>query len=152
MSAIIDLDTSDLVCRGLLLCIQFIHTDCRVYSERSQTIENGNCIFYSIYSKICELQPKNILLRQNLLVLLTILSFACTGNAFNVLFLGPFVGTSHFLYCKSFVIELLKRGHQVTFMTSNSMKEMNLANYTEILIEPRFEIEKMSKFRLSKFI
>lgn len=83
---------------------------------------------------------------QNPLIFLVLVSFVSSSEALRILFLGPFVGTSHFLYCKSFVIELLKRGHDVTFVTSNSMKSMNLTAYTEILVEPRFDIEKMSKF------
>lgn len=48
------------------------------------------------------------------------------------------------------MIELLNRGHDVTFLTSNSMMHMNLSRYTEILVEPRFPIETVSK--LTRFV
>lgn len=47
-------------------------------------------------------------------------------------------GKSHFLYTSTFVRVLLNRGHEVTYLTSTSisMNEPNLANYTEVLIDP----------------
>lgn len=59
--------------------------------------------------------------------------------------MGPFNGKSHVLYCELFVKELLNRGHEVTFITNNSLMKFNLKNYTEVLIDPPFDINKMSE-------
>lgn len=77
-----------------------------------------------------------------LLKILLCISFC---NAYKVLFLAPFHGKSHFLFMKSFVLTLLDRGHHVTYLTSNSMKHLNLANYTEYLIDPPFDFDSISK-------
>lgn len=39
----------------------------------------------------------------------------------------------------SFVRNLIDRGHEVTYLTSNSLKHLNLTNYTEVLIDPAIE-------------
>ena len=63
-----------------------------------------------------------------------------------MLFLTPFNGKSHQLYVSSFVIALLDRGHEVTFLTSQSLNHLKLKNYTEILIDPPFDIHSVCKF------
>lgn len=40
---------------------------------------------------------------------------------------------------RNFVEELLKRTHNVTFLTSLSMGKQSIANYTEVLIDPTFD-------------
>lgn len=40
------------------------------------------------------------------------------------------------MYTSSFVRALLDRGHEVTYLTSISMNQPNLVNYTEVLIDP----------------
>lgn len=58
----------------------------------------------------------------------------------------------------SFVRNLIDRGHEVTYLTGNSLKHLNLTNYTEILIEPSIEeshskttiLKLLSKFRFYK--
>lgn len=72
------------------------------------------------------------------MVLLSLLVAVC--NAYKVLVLGPINSPSHFLYVSSFVRALLDRGHDVTYLTSNSMKNLNLANYTEVLIDPPMDL------------
>lgn len=67
-------------------------------------------------------------------------------NAYRVLVLGPMVGKSHFLYISSFVRALLGRGHEVTYLTSNSLSKSNLANYTEVLVDPPLDLFKESKY------
>lgn len=58
----------------------------------------------------------------------------CSG--YKVLVLAPVNGKSHFLFMSSFVRALHNRGHDVAFLTSNTLTHLNMANYTEILIDP----------------
>lgn len=84
---------------------------------------------------------------QNLfLVLFSCLAAASTLNGYKILFMAPFNQKSHFLYCQSFVKELLNRGHEVTFITSSSLTELNLKNYTEVLIDPPFDFTALSMY------
>lgn len=57
-------------------------------------------------------------------------------NGYKILFLAPFNGKSHFMYTSAFARKLLDRGHEVTYLTSISMNQPNLVNYTEVLIDP----------------
>lgn len=68
---------------------------------------------------------------------LSLLATVC--NAYKVLVLGPMSAPSHFLYVSSFVRALLDRGHEVTYLTSNSLSKLNSANYSEILIDPPYD-------------
>lgn len=63
-----------------------------------------------------------------------------TVNGYRVLVLGPMNGKSHFLYVSSFVQALQSRGHEVTYLTSNSLMHLKLANYTEVLIDPPLDL------------
>lgn len=65
--------------------------------------------------------------------------------------MGTFNGKSHFLYMQSFVKALLKRGHDVTFITSQSMSNLNLANYTEVLIDPPFDLHSLCEFKMNYY-
>ena len=56
-------------------------------------------------------------------------------NGYKILVLLPFPGPSHFLMFKVFIKELISRGHEVTSISAFPFNE-NLANYTEIIIEP----------------
>lgn len=67
------------------------------------------------------------------------------SSGYKILFLAPFYGKSHTLYMQSFVRELLNRNHEVTFLTSHSLDHLNLANYTEILIDPPFPAAEASE-------
>lgn len=67
------------------------------------------------------------------------------SNGYKILFLGPLNGKSHWLYMSSFVEALIDRGHEVTFLTSNSLKNLNLPNYTEVLIDPPLKMESTSE-------
>ncbi|XP_031627056.1 UDP-glucuronosyltransferase 2B20-like [Contarinia nasturtii] len=64
-------------------------------------------------------------------------------NGYKILFLAPFVWKSHFLFMSEFVKTLVDRQHEVTYLTSNSLKHLNLPNYTEVLIEPPFDMESI---------
>lgn len=68
---------------------------------------------------------------------------ACLG--YKMLFLAPRMGKSHFLYISSFVRALLDREHEVTFVTIHSLSHLNLANYTEIRIDPPSNVAPQSK-------
>lgn len=57
--------------------------------------------------------------------------------------MGPFNGKSHFLYLQHFVRALLDRGHEVTFLTSQTMSQLNLANYSEVLVDPPFDVHSL---------
>lgn len=41
-----------------------------------------------------------------------------------------------------FVRALVEREHKVTFLTSNSLQHLNFPNYTEILIDPPFDMDQ----------
>lgn len=79
-------------------------------------------------------------------IFLTLTMCLTIGHGYKVLFLGPFNGKSHFLYMQSFVLALIDRGHEVTFLTSQSINHIKLKNYTEILIDPPFDIHSLCKF------
>lgn len=70
---------------------------------------------------------------------------ATVVNGYKILFLAPLNGKSHWLYMTKFVMALTDRGHEVTFITSNSLKPFMLANYTEVLIDPPLETESASE-------
>lgn len=76
--------------------------------------------------------------------------FLIACNAYQVLVLGPMNGKSHFLYVSTFVRALLDRGHVVTYLTSMSLNHLKLANYTEVLIDPPFDL--MSTCRVVFFV
>ncbi|XP_031639548.1 UDP-glucuronosyltransferase 1-10-like [Contarinia nasturtii] len=74
-----------------------------------------------------------------ILLLFTSLTFS---DAYKVLFIGIFNGKSHSMFLQSFVKSLLNRGHEVTFLTSQSfMKHTNSTNYSEVLIDPPFDLK-----------
>lgn len=86
---------------------------------------------------------------KNFLRALLTFSMLLTIDGYKVLFLGPFNGKSHFLYMQSFVLALLDRGHEVTFLTSQSLNHLKLENYTEVLIDPPFDLYSLCKFQNS---
>lgn len=75
-----------------------------------------------------------------------VFSLICLSNGYKILMMGPFNGKSHFLYLQHFVRALLDRGHEVTFLTSQSMSQLNLVNYTEVLIDPPFDVYALCEF------
>lgn len=62
-----------------------------------------------------------------------------------ILVLVPFNGKSHWVYMQVFIEALLDRGHEVTTVTSFSMGDQKIANYTEILIDPPMSNEHISE-------
>lgn len=77
--------------------------------------------------------------------MLTIFAAVSVIDGYKILVLGPFNGRSHFLFIRAFVVELLKRSHDVTFVTSISMGKEKIANYTEILIDPPLDFNSLGK-------
>ncbi|XP_049958524.1 UDP-glucosyltransferase 2-like [Schistocerca serialis cubense] len=72
-----------------------------------------------------------------LLVLLpALLAGGCADGA-RILAAVPFPSVSHQYPLRMIVLELVKRGHEVTFITTDPIKK-NIANYTEIDISPAY--------------
>lgn len=55
-------------------------------------------------------------------------------------------GKSHWNYMKVFIDELLNRGNEITCITSVTIGNNKPENYTEVLIEPPYSKENLSKF------
>ena len=69
---------------------------------------------------------------------------ACVNGHKKVLFIAPINGHSHWNYLKIFIRELINREYDVTCITSIRMNDKSLSNYTEILIDPPFNLVNMS--------
>lgn len=75
-------------------------------------------------------------------------------DGYKILFLAQFNGRSHFLWLSSFVLALLDRGHEVTFLTSQSLNH-NLTNpklYKEVLVDPPFDLYSLCKFQNELYV
>lgn len=96
--------------------------------------------------------PTCFFFSQNWRIFVSLSLLVTVCNAYKVLVLGPMNGKSHFLYISTFVRVLLDRGHEVTYLTSNSLSKLNLANYTEVLIDPPLDLMKESMCDKDKFI
>lgn len=70
---------------------------------------------------------------------------ATISDGYRILVVVPINGKSHGLYMESFLKEFLNRGHEITCITSFKMSGPKLNNYTEILIDPPFDMQSMSK-------
>lgn len=79
----------------------------------------------------------------NILAILCALATVVQGH--HILFLVPMNGKSHWNYMQVFIKELLNRGHQITCITSMSIGDFKPENYTEILIDPPFNMQNISK-------
>lgn len=77
---------------------------------------------------------------------LCVFSLATSVQGHKILVIVPMHGKSHWNYMKVFVNELVDRGNNVTCITSISMGKHKPANYTEILIDPPYEIQNLGKF------
>lgn len=71
---------------------------------------------------------------------------ATSVQGHKILVIVPMHGKSHWNYMKVFINELINRGHELTCITSISMGEHKPANYTEILIDPPYEIQNIGEF------
>lgn len=81
---------------------------------------------------------------KNLRFLVVLSVLATLANGYNILVLGPHMAKSHWMFMSSFVKALIDRGHEITYLTSNSLKNLNLANYTEVLIDPPLDLHAKS--------
>lgn len=73
------------------------------------------------------------------------LSLLSISNGYKILFLVPFAGPSHWFLMQNFVKELLNRGHEVTAITNTPISNFQSPNYTEILINPPFDLMTVCK-------
>lgn len=71
---------------------------------------------------------------------------ATSVQGHKILVIVPMHGKSHWNYMKVFINELINRGHELTCITSISMGKHKPANYTEILIDPPYEIQNIGEF------
>lgn len=62
-------------------------------------------------------------------------------QCYNILLLAPFNGVSHWLFLSHFIRQLDSRGHAVTAITGIPLAGKISSNYTEILIDPPFDLE-----------
>ncbi|XP_067631963.1 UDP-glucosyltransferase 2-like [Eurosta solidaginis] len=75
-----------------------------------------------------------------LLALAMLLTQILTTNGAKILAVYAFPGRSHYMMHRVIIKELVKHGHEVTMITAQTLKPLNLGtNYTEILIEPEFD-------------
>lgn len=70
-------------------------------------------------------------------------------DSYKILLTAPFNGKSHFMFMEKFVRALLDRGHEVTFLTSNSLNHLQLENYTEVLVDPPLDLDLLSELKRS---
>lgn len=73
-------------------------------------------------------------------------ALATTIHGYKILMMVPINGKSHWNYMESFVKALIDRGHQVTCITSIKLSGPKPDNYTEILIDPPFNMQNISKY------
>ncbi|XP_055295942.1 UDP-glucosyltransferase 2-like [Sitodiplosis mosellana] len=81
----------------------------------------------------------------NLRIFAFLCALATTIHGYNVLVMVPINGKSHWNYMEVFVKELINRGHQVTCITSITISGPKPDNYTEILIDPPFNLQNIIK-------
>lgn len=67
------------------------------------------------------------------------------SNGYKILFLVPFSGPSHWILLQNFVKELINRGHEVTAIVNAPINNFKSPNYTEILINPPFDLSTICK-------
>lgn len=68
-----------------------------------------------------------------------------TIQCYNILLLVPFAGSSHLLFLQHFIRELDARGHSITCITGQSLTGKISSNYTEIPINPPYDLVAASK-------
>lgn len=106
-------------------------------------------IFLDLYQyKILNSERQNFIFGNTIMNLATILvcQLLTVTSAYNILFMVPFPGPSHWLFMVKFVDELLERGHQLTVVTSFPRKGPINENYTEILMNPVYDFPSCEYF------
>lgn len=70
-------------------------------------------------------------------------------DAYKILVLFPFIAKSHWLMFEYLIEEMLKHGHEVSAITSfkphRGLILTGHKNYTEILIDPAFDVKTLGK-------
>lgn len=89
-------------------------------------------IFFKTYGKCIYLTF--VLFSKNLWILLLLSCVVAPISGYKVLFLAPGKAKSHFIFVSPFVRAILDRGHEVTYLTSNTLN-LKMKNYTEILLD-----------------
>lgn len=80
------------------------------------------------------------------MIVLTILIYASQdANSSKILIVTPFNGPSHWLMFQDFIAVLTSRGHEVTALTGIKYSKAHPANYTEVLIDPPFDLSSVCK-------
>lgn len=57
-----------------------------------------------------------------------------------ILIVAPFNGPSHWLMFQDFIAVLTSRGHEVTALTGIKLSKAHPTNYTEVLIDPPYDL------------
>lgn len=76
-------------------------------------------------------------------LLLALAVVVASVNGANILFLVPFPGPSHWILLQQFAMELVNRGHNVTAVVNQPIKNFKSPNYTEVLIDPPLDLTKI---------
>lgn len=71
---------------------------------------------------------------------------AALAEGYKILMLMPINGKSHMNYIQVFIRELIGRGHEVTCITHIPMSGAKPDNYTEVLIDPPFDMEVLGEY------
>lgn len=58
----------------------------------------------------------------------------------------PFPGPSHWFLLQNFVKALVDRGHEVTAIVNKKITDFNSPNYTEVLIDPPYDLTKVCMY------
>lgn len=81
-------------------------------------------------------------------IFLTILIYASQEvNTSKILILVPFNGPSHWLMFQDFIAVLTSRGHEVTALTGIKYSKAHPTNYTEVLIDPPYDLSGVCKYK-----
>lgn len=70
---------------------------------------------------------------------------AALAEGYKILLLVPINGKSYMNYIQVFIRELIGRGHEITCITHIPMSGAKLDNYTEVLIDPPFDMEVLGE-------
>lgn len=79
------------------------------------------------------------------MVLLSVAIVTCNG--YKILFITTVSGKSHWLFLQHIIRELIDRQHELTVITPFLWPGTKPVNYTEVLIDPPFNIESICKFK-----
>lgn len=80
------------------------------------------------------------------MIVIAILIFASKdANSSKILIVAPFNGPSHWLMFQDFIAVLTSRGHEVTALTGIKYSKVHPTNYTEVLIDPAYDLSSVCK-------